>query len=125
MREPTVRISQTRIWQVKLLHDLLNSYSAVGRLLGVSRERVRQVLAKGQRRGWLQARPVKVRKLRLPPVDFLRAFLETGDEESLRKRLGWSRRDLEKYVNRIGIDLATLRIEHESTEGEEQDSAGE
>ncbi len=121
MREPTLRLSRNRVWQVKLLYDFLHSYAAVGRVLGVSRERVRQLLTRGATRGWLRDfKPprslsnrgrVSMRNLR--PEDFLRTFLEAGSLESLRDRLGWSAVDLEKYTRQIGIDLDALRREYD------------
>lgn len=123
-------LSQTRVWQVRLLYDFLHSYAAVGRVLGLSRERVRQLLVKGSKRGWLRdgkaalsttgRKRISLRSVN--PVDFLRAFLEGGSIESLRDRLGWSPADLEKYAKRIGIDLDALRREYGRTAEEQSRS---
>jgi len=99
---------------VKQLYEELGTYDAVGKRLGVSRERVRQILERGRRRGWYAFKPLgrmrTAAKLSTFTVDQMRQLmLLSGSLSSVAKSLGCNPGLLKKWCDARGLDFEVIR----------------
>lgn len=106
-----------RAIKVKQLYDLLGTYEAVAKQLGVTRERVRQILHRGTARGWFELeihgkRGWAKKLFTLQTRDIRDAILKSGSVHRVAKQLGLPSHLLMRLCDARGLDMEELRREH-------------
>lgn len=100
--------------EVKKLYDTLGTYETVARALGITRERVRQILEDAAEREWLfhETKHDQKRKFltdRLPKEKFVTELLAHGSIQKLAKRLGMKANNIKELANQYNVDVSELR----------------
>lgn len=111
LRERRIR---EKALEVKKLYDTLGTYETVGRALGITRERVRQVLEEAAKRGWLlhetkHYQEMKLLAEQLPKEKFVNELLVSGSMQKLAKNLGVKDADIKELANQYNVDARELR----------------
>lgn len=108
------RKKRQKALEVKKLYDTLGTYEAVARALGITRERVRQILEDATEREWLfhETKHDQRRKFltdQLPKGKFVTELLAHGSIQKLAKRLGMKADNIKELANQYNVDVSELR----------------